>query len=226
MRSLGKKPIAVLMFALAVVFVPPCHAEPSEAPKQYEIELLVFRNLIESDGGEAWAADYSEWVEGSPDVVQSAEAGTPAVTWLNAAHHRLAAHENTLRRSANYRPIAYLAWRQPVYDRDQARALVLPSATDASGDAYVDGSVKVAVERYLHLYLDLQLHLPVHSQEPEAMGHEIPEFRLTESRRMRSKEIHYFDHPRFGVIALITPYEPPEQEPASVGGDPSTTPQQ
>ncbi len=25
---------------------------------------------------------------------------------------------------------------------------------------------------------------------------------------MRSKELHYFDHPRFGVIALITPYQP------------------
>jgi hypothetical protein len=24
---------------------------------------------------------------------------------------------------------------------------------------------------------------------------------------MRSKELHYIDHPRFGVIALITPYE-------------------
>ncbi|MFQ3281103.1 CsiV family protein [Reinekea sp.] len=30
---------------------------------------------------------------------------------------------------------------------------------------------------------------------------------LSESRRMRSKEIHYFDNPRFGMIVLITPID-------------------
>lgn len=42
-------------------------------------------------------------------------------------------------------------------------------------------------------------------------------YRLLESRRMRSKEVHYLDHPAFGIIALITPYERPtvnaEEEP-------------
>jgi len=38
--------------------------------------------------------------------------------------------------------------------------------------------------------------------------------RLTESRRMRSTEVHYFDHPVLGVIATITPWEIPV-EPAS-----------
>lgn len=33
--------------------------------------------------------------------------------------------------------------------------------------------------------------------------------RLTERRRMRSKKLHYLDHPVLGVLALITPYEPP-----------------
>jgi hypothetical protein len=27
---------------------------------------------------------------------------------------------------------------------------------------------------------------------------------------MRSGEVHYFDHPFFGVIAVVQPYEPPE----------------
>ncbi len=35
----------------------------------------------------------------------------------------------------------------------------------------------------------------------------IKPFRLIESRRMRSKEVHYIDHPAFGLVALITPYE-------------------
>jgi hypothetical protein len=31
-------------------------------------------------------------------------------------------------------------------------------------------------------------------------------YRLDETRRMRSGELHYFDNPRFGVIARVTPY--------------------
>ena len=71
--------------------------------------------------------------------------------------------------------------------------------------------MRVAVERYLHLYLDLQLH-PANQRVATSAGKlniELPEIRLTENRRMRSKEVHYFDNPRFGVIALITPYESP-----------------
>jgi len=30
---------------------------------------------------------------------------------------------------------------------------------------------------------------------------------LRQSRRMRSKELHYFDHPLFGMLIMITPYE-------------------
>ncbi len=39
----------------------------------------------------------------------------------------------------------------------------------------------------------------------------VPEyFRLTETRRMRSRELHYFDHPLFGAIVQIIPYERPK----------------
>jgi hypothetical protein len=34
---------------------------------------------------------------------------------------------------------------------------------------------------------------------------------MQERRRMRSREIHYFDSPRFGLITLITPHEPEEK---------------
>ena len=32
-------------------------------------------------------------------------------------------------------------------------------------------------------------------------------FELNESRRMRSKELHYLDHPAMGIIVKITPVE-------------------
>ncbi|MCK4951108.1 MAG: hypothetical protein KAS48_04765 [Gammaproteobacteria bacterium] len=35
-------------------------------------------------------------------------------------------------------------------------------------------------------------------------------FRLQDHRRMRSKELHYIDHPLFGIIVKAMPYELPE----------------
>jgi hypothetical protein len=100
--------------------------------------------------------------------------------------------------------------------RRQAKAVELPGGQRSPDRAYVDGLVRVTVERYLHLDLDLRLHLPDSAlpaasedyEDNEAYG--VPDIRLRQQRRMRSKELHYFDHPRFGVIALITPYEPVE----------------
>jgi hypothetical protein len=31
-------------------------------------------------------------------------------------------------------------------------------------------------------------------------------YRLQQSRRMRSNEVHYLDHPLFGIIVQVTPY--------------------
>jgi hypothetical protein len=43
---------------------------------------------------------------------------------------------------------------------------------------------------------------------PEFLG-----FRMTETRRLRSREIHYFDHPLFGAILLVTPRPMPDIRP-------------
>jgi len=37
-------------------------------------------------------------------------------------------------------------------------------------------------------------------------------FHLFETRRLRSKEIHYYDHPLYGIIARVVPYELPKVE--------------
>lgn len=53
---------------------------------------------------------------------------------------------------------------------------------------------------------------------------------LKESRRMRSKQLHFLDHPLFGMLVLITPYTIPEAEPEPElqeqvpAGQPSTDP--
>jgi len=185
-----------------------------DAPRQYDIELLIFQNLNADDGGEVWPIDYSEWFDDDTTEPETPETGTPAVpepggpAWLEPDSLRLRAEQHALERSGNYRPLRHLAWRQTVVDRNSARDIEIPPA---SGDeaVRVEGTVRVAVERYLHLYLDLKLVDTTLAFDTGFSDYELPEFRMQQRRRMRSKELHYFDHPKFGVIALITPYIPP-----------------
>ncbi len=73
----------------------------------------------------------------------------------------------------------------------------------------LDGTITVGLQRYLYVALDLVFQpgdLP-----PLVDGTPMPPFRLSETRRLRSKELHYFDHPLFGAIVLITPRPAPPE---------------
>lgn len=101
------------------------------------------------------------------------------------------------------------------------------------------GTVRLSVARYLHLDADLLYRTPVTQRaavpvpdldlwydrpyptlrEPQGPAylleewHAVRGFRLQESRRMRSKEIHYLDNPFFGMVVLVTPFETKPKEP-------------
>ena len=203
--------LTLFVLITSVLVAPAVFAEADKQARQFDIELLIFQNLVKNDAGEVWPVDFSDWFEEPvdsepPDILT-------AVTWLPRSQLRLTAERNAMARSAPYRPLVHLAWRQVVPGRQSAKPVALPGARNNPDRASVDGLVRVTVERYLHLDLDLRLHLPAGAEPAASAEYGEPEIRLRQQRRMRSKELHYFDHPRFGVIALITPYEPVEVAP-------------
>ncbi|NIR29452.1 MAG: hypothetical protein GWN84_09115 [Gammaproteobacteria bacterium] len=93
----------------------------------------------------------------------------------------------------------------------------------------LEGTLRLHLARYLHLQADLLYYRPPPADplpaddSPATARNESPAgepaaaevwhptlFRLQESRRMRSGELHYLDHPLFGVLALVTPFEVPK----------------
>jgi hypothetical protein len=67
---------------------------------------------------------------------------------------------------------------------------IVPPSTGLSGQ------IALSRGRYLHLTLELTY------DSAEEGGDRMV---LRQTRRMRSNERHYIDHPKFGVIAIITP---------------------
>jgi hypothetical protein len=103
--------------------------------------------------------------------------------------------------------------------------------------AALDGTLRVHRARYLHVQADLLYYRPLDGDVGAAMPSadnagatpvaDSPDtalieqllaeedtaprlFRLTESRRMRSRELHYLDHPLFGMLVEAWPVELPD----------------
>lgn len=189
-------------------------------PRWFDLELLVFARDGPPSGNEVWPQD-----PGLPDTTAALPpAGGTAPLRLTAAADRL-------RRQPGYSVLLHTAWRQPTGDRSRAPWVRLTDGDTSA--ATLDGSARLSVSRYLHLDLDLvlirELALPASAPmtgtvaiplagpgtavppPPEgALTYVRQPFRLIDSRRMRSDEVHYIDHPAFGVLALATAYRPPQ----------------
>ncbi len=93
----------------------------------------------------------------------------------------------------------------------------------------IEGSIRLYLRRYLHLEADLLYEnkaLIAETDVPQSTGAKLESspfvaqqapvfrFRLQQQRRLRSGELHYLDHPLFGLMVKVTPFElPPEPEP-------------
>ena len=197
-----------LFLSCAIAFVcclGAASAQQATSLQSYDVELVIFRNLSSGATPEEWTLEAAEAGrrllipddEPSP-FAATTEPAAPTAHFpsLPAARYKLTALEESLRRSRNYRPIAHFGWTQPGFPRNDARYFPINSLIPESSG--VTGQIALSRGRYLHLTLDLLF------EPPDEPGQR---FVLRQTRRMRSTERHYIDHPKFGVIAVITPSE-------------------
>jgi len=127
--------------------------------------------------------------------------------------------------SSRYKLLRHIAWRQPGLDEDSALPVrislgntstvylpedlgpyeeFIPASATVKEDrtlevktSTINGTIKVRLGRFLHMET-LLVYTDVESQQG---------FRLSQSRKMRSRELHYIDNPRFGLLTRILPLE-------------------
>lgn len=176
-------------------------AQQTTAMQSYDIELVIFRTLSSSATPEEWTKETvtagqlplsDDESRASGAATESAPIATATETFpaLAPGKLKLVAIADTLRRSRNYQALAHFGWTQPGFPRTEAHYMSI----DPQAIPGLSGRVAVSRGRYLHLTLDLVYEPP---------GEPGQRYVLRQTRRMRSNERHYIDHPMFGVIAVI-----------------------
>jgi len=211
----------------------------AQADRWYQVEVLVFKHLeAVGVGGEEWLElealpDFKTARELLADLPDMSDEPAPldsddlssevpmAFKLLDYPDRRLTELEDKLENSREYAPVLFSAWRQPPpkkkdeTNRPNKIKLVhfsgrvspvettITEKTEAISvpPLEVEGFVTVRIGKYLHVDLDFVYY------------HEGQPVRLKESRRVKLRETHYFDHPLFGIIVELSPYALPEAIP-------------
>ena len=215
-----KASVLARALALAVILAAAFALPAGAAERWFTVEIIVFEDL-RSDNlhTEHWSRD-----PGEPSLVNAIELthlpedapddGVHAYRLMKSSNLTLGEVRNRLRRSAHYRPLVHAGWRLPGLPRRAARPVHVGRSLDGSEAraaegigaerSSVHGTMTVSLARYLQVDVDLLYHRP-ESSESAASSSAPTRFRIVSERRMRSGELHYIDHPLFGVLILLTP---------------------
>ncbi len=104
-------------------------------------------------------------------------------------------------------PLLHTGWVQPGLPEADAQAFDLK----VLGTLNPSGTIRVHLSRFLHITLDLTYRADGAAGPATAAGDGLdeltfaPRYHLTATRSARSGELHYFDHPAFGVLVRVTP---------------------
>jgi hypothetical protein len=212
---------------LLLLIAPEARSAP---PSWYEVEVLVFEHLTPNTrASEIIPLESrplnSERIQEVPSAQTKMPVQDPMADPLPLSPRawKLTDVGQRLNKSPHYRRLLHQAWRQVAVSPHQAQPvfLHLPSPENTPSeplDPQLEGTITLSRGRFLHLALDLLYRQPpkaavLPKPDPDI---EIPtppllgkHFRLTESRRIRIRELHYFDHPHVGVLVQVRQSDAP-----------------
>ena len=157
----------------------------ANAEQWYHVEVIAFEQLNNSTD-EQWPdsnllPNASLTPSMATNIIQPAK-----ISALNDSAQRL-------RQSSQYRVHYHRAWQQPIKKKRAAKAVKL-----SSPDSQIGGSIRLYKGTYLYASVNLSLNNSS-SRSPK----------MAESRRVRSKKLHFFDHPKIGFLLQLTPIQTP-----------------
>jgi len=203
----------LLLGSLLLLFSNLAHA------KWYQVEMVVFEHLVADNSGELWNTDGVPDYSASVELVTEPE-GPNAFKRLPASRYKLGGVNKNLKLSSDYRPVHHVAWQQQELTKSRAKKVHIKNP-----EAKINGTVNLRGGHLLHLDLDISYFVDLYTESVTSFteenlsvaGEDVEEIeideeiimsgtyaQMKETRRIKLNELHYFDHPLFGVIMRVT----------------------
>lgn len=191
--------LAVVALSLvgALASLPVARAQTGPSQTVYNIEVIVFRNQSGSGGQEDWSA---KSVARGPETPESPFAGR-FVQAIPSSQYQLNQVAARLQNTTNYPPIAHFAWQQTASSWGSRAGFTVAKLAGAVPG--LTGTIFLERGSYLHLGMALSYQGTNLPASLNATAGQM--FNMNESRRVKFDQLNYYDHPAFGVIALVTP---------------------
>jgi hypothetical protein len=190
--KLNQRRLKVALLALlAVPFALPrssaAAAAASAASGLYGVEIIIFR-AASPGAEEAWDANVPG--RGFGNTANKGSAAPTITRILSASDYRMSSLESALKSSGAWRPLAHAAWIQTAANWGTHTGFALSdigiNVPGLSGTVYLERAT------YIHLGFDVQY---------QAGGN----YMIKDMRSVKYNDKQYFDHPGFGILAVVTP---------------------
>ncbi len=170
-----------------------CAATPaSTSPaKTYRVEIIAFKNNDTPENTETFP-NYPALPEykNALELLASDETLTNYMM-LPRDQLTLNRDENLIQKKERYELLFHYGWLQ-----QQNEEFTVHLQSDLSDSAQLEGTIKIKRGYYYNVALNLDL-------QPKTIGPK-QHFVLSTKRNLKNKEMHFIDHPKFGVILQIT----------------------
>lgn len=185
-----KKIITVVIFLFVAINI--SYAATSRS--SYVVEVLVIQHKGKSAVEELWPINESKPILGL-DKATSVKDKPPAYAKFNNAIERIAEDKR-------YKILAHKRWFQFAGTKSDARPVRIKG--EENTEPVVDGTLKLYSKYYIYVDLHMQLREKM-KKDVEKGDDASPVYILKEKRRVKLKQINYFDHPKFGLLVYVRP---------------------
>ena len=179
-----------------------------QAAPRYNVEIIVFQNYALK----GWTEEF--WPETHDSVTlensTSELSRQIAPLFISEAYQQIDHLEDRLK-SAGYGVVYHTAWQQNAVNK---RSTATTRFEGGSGGTSVLGTLRLVKTKFEHIYLDMELSrvIPEKVRLAFAEQHKLHvdalprswNFKISEHRKIKPKEVHYIDHPLFGALVRIT----------------------
>lgn len=199
MKRLTALLISSLLFASFAS--PTLHAE--ELP-EYQVDLIIF----ETTALKGWTEEH--WSE-DIDIIDTED--TITVSSLPENQFMLKEQAAKMTPARGYKILYHQSWILQGKALKNAKPMLIEAHPEKDHESRIEGTMTFYKSRFAHVRLNLELERKIPAKVREKFAQQqnldeatLPEFwrfNLKEARKVKSKQLHYFDHPIFGAIVKI-----------------------